>query len=338
MAKKQGKQTILLENAPCARAWASVVSKKEKEGPLGALFDIVQEDSTFGQESWEKAESRMVTMAVDKALQKAALTAADIDCVFAGDLINQFTSSTFGLRQEGIPLFGIYGACSTMTEGLVLASLITDGLGVRRTMAVTSSHFCTAERQYRYPLEYGGVRPPSAQWTATAAGAVVVECAGAAPYVRAVTVGAIEDKGVKDQNNMGAAMAPAAASTMSAFFRDMAMSPNDFDMLVTGDLGAVGSQLFVTLMQTEGYDVAARHADCGLLIYDRANQDVHAGGSGCGCSASVLCARLLPEIREGKIKNLLFMSTGALLSPLTVQQKESIPGIAHLVWLSCTRG
>jgi stage V sporulation protein AD len=338
MAKKKGKQTFLTERGPSVRAFASLGSKKESQGPLAACFDIIEPDSTFGQDSWEKAESSMVTRVVEKALEKAALTAADIDCIFAGDLLNQCIGSTFGLRDVGIPLLGIYGACSTMSEGLLLASLLIDAGTVRRAMALTSSHFCTAERQYRFPLEYGSVRPPSAQWTATAAGAVILEDGTQPPYVRAVTIGTIQDKGVTDQNNMGAAMAPAAASTLAQFFLDTGKTPEEFDIIATGDLGLVGSELLLELLSAQGIDLKSRHNDCGLMIYDRAKQDVHAGGSGCGCSAAVLCSFFLPALREGRMKDLLFMSTGALHSPTAIQQKESIPGIAHLVWLSGKKG
>lgn len=334
MAKRQGKQTIFTENAPSVRDWASIGSKKESQGPMAPRFDILEPDATFGQSSWEKAESHMITLVMQKALEKAGLKGSDLDLIFAGDLINQCTSSTFGLRDLGVPLLGIYGACSTMAEGLALASLLVDSGAAGRAAAVTSSHFCTAERQYRFPLEYGGVRPPTAQWTATAAGVALLEQGGKPPFVRAVTIGTVEDLGVKDQNNMGAAMAPAAAATLSRFFADTGASPEEFDLIVTGDLGAVGTRLLLELASQEGLDIAARHADCGLLLYDRRKQDVHAGGSGCGCSASVLCSYLLPAVREGRFKNLLFMATGALLSPTTVQQQETIPGVAHLVWLS----
>jgi len=338
MAFKKGKYTYLTESPPSVRAFAASGSKKEAEGPLAKYFDILQPDSTFGEDSWEKAESRMVTVTVKRALQKAALAPNDIDCVFAGDLLNQCIGSTFGLRDVGIPLLGIYGACSTMAEGLLLSALLTDSGTVRRAMALTSSHFCTAERQYRFPLEYGGVRTPTSQWTATACGTAIVEQGSQQPFIRAVTFGTIQDKGVTDQNNMGAAMAPAAAETIFSFFDDTGFSPESFDLIATGDLGAVGSTLLHQLLQQKGIDISKNHADCGLMLYDRQNQDVHAGGSGCGCSAAVLCGHLLPAMRQGVLKNLLFIATGALLSPTTVQQKQSIPGIAHLVWLSSEKG
>lgn len=338
MAIKQGKQTFLTQRAPSVRAFAAIGSKMESQGPMASGFDIIEPDSTFGQDSWEKAESNMVSKVAQKALEKAALTGADIDCVFAGDLLNQCIGSTFGLRDAGIPLFGIYGACSTMAEGLALASLLVDAGCMRRAMALTSSHFCTAERQYRFPLEYGSVRPPTSQWTATAAGAVILEDATQPPYVRGVTVGTIQDKGITDQNNMGAAMAPAAAFTIAQFFSDTGKTPDEFDVIATGDLGLVGSELLLELLLMQGLDIKSRHNDCGLLIYDRAKQDVHAGGSGCGCSAAVLCSFYLPALREGRINNLLLVATGALHSPTAIQQNESIPGIAHLIWLSGKKG
>lgn len=338
MASKIGKQSFIMQSPPSLRAFAATGSKKEAQGPMAAHFDILETDATFGQDSWEKGESRMVTLTVKKALEKAALTPGDLDCVFAGDLLNQCVGTTFGLRELGVPLLGLYGACSTMTEGLLLGSLLVDSLSVNRALAVTSSHFCTAERQYRFPLEYGSVRPPTAQWTATACGAAILEQGSQPPFVRGVCMGRVVDKGVTDQNNMGAAMAPAAAATLAQFFADTRTSPAQFDLIVTGDLGAVGSALLADLMKNEGYEIKAKHADCGLLIYDRQKQDVHAGGSGCGCAASMLCGFFLPALREGKFRNILFMATGALLSPTTVQQGESVPGIAHLLWLSNEKG
>lgn len=338
MAKKLGRQSYIMQSCPSVRGFAAVGGKKESQGPLAKHFDILETDTSFGQSSWEKAESYMVSLAAKQALRKAALTPNDIDCVFAGDLLNQCVGTTFGLRETGIPLLGIYGACSTMAEGILLSSLLVDSATMRRAMALTSSHFCTAERQYRFPLEYGSIRPPSAQWTATASGAVILEEGSRPPFVRAVCSGKTVDAGITDQNNMGAAMAPAAASTLLAFFEDTAMTPDRFDLIVTGDLGDIGSQLFIELVSREGVDIKSRHADCGLMLFERQKQDVHSGGSGCGCSAAVLCGYLLPAMREGRLKNILFMATGALLSPTTVQQKESIPSIAHLIWFSTEKG
>ena len=338
MVRKQGKQTYITENMPSIISYASIGGKKESEGPMAAGFDMMDTDTTFGTETWEKAESRMVTMTVKKAIEKAGLTESDIPCVFAGDLLNQCVGTTFGLRDIGIPMLGIYGACSTMSQGILMASLMVESKVMPRAMAVTSSHFCTAERQYRFPLEYGSVRPPTSQWTATAAGAVIIEEGIKPPFIKAVTIGTVEDLGVTDQNNRGAAMAPAAAKTITQFFKDTNKTPDNFDLIATGNLGLVGSELLIELAARSGFQIKSKHIDCGLLIYDREKQDVHAGGSGCGCSAAVLCSYLIPSLREGKIKDLLFVATGALLSPTTVQQKESIPSIAHLVWLSSSKG
>ena len=334
MSSKLGKYTYRMNNPPSVLAYAAIGSKKESEGPLASYFDIINEDTTFGEKSWEKAESRLQKDAVNKALSKIQLSTGDIDCVFAGDLLNQCIGATFGLREMGIPFVGIYGACSNMAEGLALSALMVDGGAMKKTIAVTSSHFCTAERQYRFPLEYGGQRPLTAQWTVTGSGAAIVGERVSPPYIKAVTLGCIEDLGIKDANNMGAAMAPAAAATIKRFFEDTCTVPDNYDLILTGDLGQVGSDLLHQLLEREGYHLGKKQADCGLLIYDRETQDVHAGGSGCGCSASVLCSYILPAVKDGRIKNMLFVATGALLSPTSVQQGESIPGIAHLIHLS----
>ena len=334
MPTRIGKYTLQLDKAPGILGFASVAGKKEKEGPLGAFFDVSHTDNTLGDVSWEKAESQLQTEAVQTALKKAALEGKDVDYILAGDLLNQCISSTFGLRSLGIPFLGQYGACSTMAQTLGLASLFVESGIARRAVAVTSSHFCSAERQFRFPLEYGGQRTPTAQWTVTGSGACVVGQNGQPPFVRAVTVGTVADLGITDINNMGAAMAPAAAQTLCQYFADTGHKPEDFDLILTGDLGFVGSRLLERLMQAEGYPMAKLHNDCGLMIYDRLTQDVHAGGSGCGCAASVLCSFILPQIACHRLKNVLFLATGALMSPTSVQQGESIPGIAHLLHLS----
>lgn len=334
MALKRGKQTYLFQHPAAIRSFAAIGSKREGEGPLGEFFDTIDPDSTFGQKSWERAESRLHHDTVELAVKKAGLSYADLDCLLAGDLLNQCIGATFGLREMGIPFVGIYGACSNMAEGLALSALMVDGGAMKKTIAVTSSHFCTAERQYRFPLEYGGQRPLTAQWTVTGSGAAIVGERVSPPYIKAVTLGCIEDLGIKDANNMGAAMAPAAAATIKRFFEDTCTVPDNYDLILTGDLGQVGSDLLHQLLEREGYHLGKKQADCGLLIYDRETQDVHAGGSGCGCSASVLCSYILPAVKDGRIKNMLFVATGALLSPTSVQQGESIPGIAHLIHLS----
>jgi len=315
MAVRIGSRTIQLNHAPSIVGFAAVGAKKEKEGPLADYFDYLSEDSSFGEKTWEKAETLMQKKAIELALQKGGIQKEQIDFLFAGDLLNQCISSAYASRELQLPFFGLYGACSTMAES-----------------------FCSAERQFRFPLEYGGQRTPTAQWTVTGSGACIVAGKDRPPYLRAATVGTVEDLGITDINNMGAAMAPAAAKTLCQFFNDTGAKPEDFDLILTGDLGFVGSRLFERLMQAQGCPIAGRHNDCGLMIYDRLRQDVHAGGSGCGCAASVLCSFILPQIACQRLKNVLFMATGALMSPTSVQQGESIPGIAHLLHLSAFAG
>lgn len=337
MPTRIGNYTLQLDRKPVILGYASVVGKKEGEGPLGKLFDLCHNDTTLGETTWEKAESRLQNEAVNLALEKAGLKNTDVDCIFAGDLLNQCISSTFGLRGLDIPFLGQYGACSTMAQTLAIASVFVEAQAARRAAAVTSSHFCSAERQFRFPLEYGGQRTPTAQWTATAAGSVIVgegePQKGGKVTVEAVTFGRIADLGIKDANNMGAAMAPAASQTLIDFLRDTGTAPDEYDLILTGDLGLVGSELMEELLEKENIHIGPRHNDCGLMIYDRENQDVHAGGSGCGCSASVLCSVILNQLSQGQLHKVLFLATGALMSPTSSQQGESIPGIAHLVYL-----
>ncbi len=335
---KKGRSTVVMEQPPSILGFAAVGGQTEAKGPLGNLFDKLYDDEMIGQKSFEKAESLMQKDAALLALKKAQLTPNEIDVVFAGDLLNQCIGSSYGLRELNIPFAGIYGACSTMAESLFLSSLFIEGKFSDYTMAVTSSHFCSAERQYRFPLEYGGQRPPTSQWTATAAGAAIVGRTGEPPYVRASTIGTMIDMGVTDINNMGAAMAPAAAESISAFFRDTGSKPEDYDMILTGDLGKVGSDLLIELMKLENIDLRKNHQDCGLMLYQRERQDVHAGGSGCGCSAAVLCCDILRRLKQGELKNVLFAATGALMSPVSNQQGESIPSIAHILHLSHEKG
>ncbi len=340
MSQKISRSSILLTTSPVIKASASVVGKKEGEGPLKDEFDFVNDDTSFSQETFEKAESEMVKESVQTAITKASLKPNDIDFVFGGDLLNQCIGSTYGIRELDIPLIGLYGACSTMAESLAMASIFTDNALCENAVAFTSSHFCSAERQFRFPLEYGGQRTPTAQWTATASGALVVSCEeikGVNVYARGVTIGKIRDMGITDANNMGAAMAPAAANTIKTFLTDFKKDAEDFDLILTGDLGRVGSDLLVELLLKDGISISKNHNDCGLLLYSE-SQDVHAGGSGCGCSASVLCSYILRRMRCGELKNVLFAATGALMSPTSVQQGESIPGISHAVWLSTEKG
>ena len=334
MAKRMGRYTLHLERPVSIIGYAAAGSRKEAQGPLGKFFDCINEDSSFGEKTWEKAESALQKCAVNKAIKKAGITPGDIDVMFAGDLLNQCIGSTYGARQLGIPYLGLYGACSTMAESLLLASLLTETGLANRCLAATSSHFCSAERQFRFPLEYGGQRTPTAQWTVTGAGACVTALQSGPPFVRDVTIGTIEDYGICDINNMGAAMAPAAAATLLHYFHDTNTTSADFDLILTGDLGMVGSQLLHQLMDEAQLSITANHKDCGLLIYDRLKQDVHAGGSGCGCAASVLCSYILPQLQDGSLQDVLFIATGAMMSPTSVQQGESIPGVAHLLNLS----
>lgn len=335
MSHKKGRQTIIFDNSPSVSGYAAVGSSFEKSGPLGDYFDYIYENPLAGQDSWEKAESELQKKAVELAIKKSNFKNDQMDVIFAGDLLNQCTSSTFGIMDYNIPFCGLYGACSTMALSLIMAGVFVDNKIAKNAVAVTSSHFCSAERQYRYPLEYGNQRPPTAQWTATASGCVILsENSGSSVRLKAATIGMVKDLGVTDANNMGAAMAPAAASTIETFFKDTGTSPDDYDAVFTGDLGQVGSELLYELTEKNGLNLKNKHNDCGLLLYDRETQDVHAGGSGCGCSASVLCTHIINNLISKKYKNILFCATGALLSPTTVLQGQSIPSIAHLVHFS----
>ena len=337
MPTRIGRYTIQLQTNPSVLGFAAVVGQKDREGPYGKYYDQCHTDTTLGEASWEKAESRLQNEAVHLALNKAGLKSSDIDCIFAGDLLNQCISSTFGLRSLNIPFLGQYGACSTMAQTLAIASLFVESGAAVRAAAVTSSHFCSAERQFRYPLEYGGQRTPTAQWTATAAGSIILGARSAYPSavvgMQAITFGRIMDYGMKDVANMGAAMAPAAANTLTDYFNDTGTNPQDYDLILTGDLGLVGSDLLDDLMKREGRDIRPVHNDCGLMIYDREKQDAHAGGSGCGCSAAILCSAILQQMSTGQLHKVLFLGTGALMSPTSSQQGESIPGVAPLVYL-----
>ena len=328
----QNARLLRFRNAPGVIAAASAVGKTEGEGPLGALFDVVNPDDGLRSKSWESAEAKLVRQATARALDKAGLSPRDVDLAFAGDLLNQCTASTFGLRETGIPFAGLFGACSTFAMALCLAAMAADGGYARIALAEASSHFCGAEKQFRYPLEYGGQRPPTAQRTVTGAGAVLLGACEAPVRVTAGMIGRVTDAGIRDAANMGAAMAPAAARTTAEFLRATQTAPADYDAIVTGDLGGVGTTLFASLLAEEGTDPAGVHADCGNLIFT-AEQDAHAGGSGCGCSAVVIGAKYLRELAAGSLRRVLFVGTGALLSPLTTLQGESIPAVAHAVLL-----
>lgn len=332
MAKqKRGQRSFQPENPPVITTWASIAGKKESEGPLRAYFDYSGSDTYFGEKTWEKAECRLQEMALETLLQKAHRKRGELDLVFSGDLLNQCISSSFALRNTKIPTLGLYGACSTMAESLLMASMAVSGGFVDRAVAMTSSHFASSERQYRYPLGYGGQRTPTAQWTATGSGAALVCSSGHGPVIEAATIGTVRDLGITDANNMGAAMAPAAVETLCQHFEDLHRSPQDYDLIVTGDLGSLGMEIVEDQFYRMGVDMKGRYNDCGVLLFDAKTQDVHAGGSGCGCSAIVLCGYLLNQMQKGELRRLLFCGTGALLSPTSTQQGESIPGVCHAV-------
>ena len=335
--KRLGRQTVALAHPPSVLSFSNIGGKFEGQGPLADFFDEINNDSFFGEKTWEKAESAMQKKVLQRALDRVGLGPRDLDYIFAGDLLNQCIGSSFGLREFGVPFYGLYGACSTMGESLSLAAMAIDGGFARRCAAMTSSHFCTAERQYRMPVPYGSQRPPTAQWTATAAGCTILAEEGSGPYVTHITCGKIVDKGITDANNMGAAMAPAAYDALSAFFRDTGTTPADFDLVITGDLGELGHAILRDFFARDGIQTGENFQDCGLLLYDRQQQDMHAGASGCGCSASVLNGYLLRGMREGRWKTILFAPTGALLSPTSSFQGESVPGICHVVRLCMER-
>ena len=331
------RQTIHLSAPPSVLSWANIGGKYEKDGPLAPYFDQLDPDSFFGETTYEKAESAMQRYVLSKALEKAHLNSEQLDCIFGGDLLNQCIAAGFAMRDFPVPFYGLYGACSTMGESLSLAALLLSAGYLTRAAAVPSSHFCSAERQYRMPMPYGSQRCPTAQWTATAAGCTILSATGNGPYITHVTRGRVIDKGITDANNMGAAMAPAALDTLQAFFRDTGCAPGDFDRIITGDLGKLGSAILVDLAQREGLDLSANHSDCGLLLYDLERQDMHCGGSGCGCSASVFNGYLLRQLQAGQWRRILFAPTGALLSPTSSFQGESIPGICHAVVVSAEK-
>lgn len=334
---KRGHQSFQLEKPPVITAWSSIAGKKESEGPLLAYYDQTNQDTYFGQKTWEKAEAHLQELAMDTLLQKAGMKKNDVNLVFSGDLLNQCISSSFSLRNTGMPALGLYGACSTMAESLLLAAMAVGGGFVSNAVAMTSSHFASSERQYRYPLGYGGQRTPTAQWTVTGSGAALVRSSGSGPVVESATIGTIVDLGITDANNMGAAMAPAAFETIRAHLDDLGAAPEDYDLIVTGDLGKIGREILLDQFNSAGIHLSERYNDCGLLVFDTEKQDVHAGGSGCGCSAIVLCGYLLNQLQKQKIRRLLFCGTGALLSPVSSQQGESIPGVCHAVSISSER-
>lgn len=332
MAKyKRGKCSFSFSTRPVIAAWASIAGKKESQGPLAGSFDKTFRDTLLGQKTWEQAERKMQELCLRTLAEKAGLHAWEMDLVYSGDLLNQCIGSSFSLRNMNIPHLGLYGACSTMAESLLLAGLTVDGGYADRVAAMTSSHFASSERQYRFPLGYGGQRTPTTQWTVTGAGAALVCSEGQGPRLLCGTVGTVRDLGIKDPGNMGAAMAPAAYATIRAHLEDLNLTPEDYDLIVTGDLGQLGKDLLLELASRDGLELGGKLADCGTMVFDNTRQDVHSGGSGCGCSAVTLCGHLLGQLSTGKLKKILFCGTGALLSPTSTQQGLPIPGICHAV-------
>ena len=313
---------------------ASCVGYDEFRGPLGALFDFHDESDRFGAKTWEKAEGELGRIALTLALNRVGLPHTALDLLFAGDLQNQCVASSGGLSSFFVPYVGLYGACSTFAEGLMCAALALSGTPtLNRVGVVTTSHNCAAERQFRLPLEYGGQRPPTAQWTATAGGCVLLERGETGVCISSVMPGRMVDGGIRDAGNMGAAMAPAAADTLLRYFGESGEDPSAYDAIVTGDLGREGSAILADLLTAKGLDLGGRHRDCGSMLYDPSYQDAHAGGSGCGCSAAVMTAHFIPLLERGETKRILFMATGALMSPSSIQQGGSIIGIAPAVCL-----
>lgn len=331
--KRLGRQTVMLQTPPIMKSTSAIAGSKEGEGPLRDYYDYILEDSLYGETTWEKAESKMLKTAVELALTKAGLAPTDIDYILAGDLLNQCVGTHYAMRDIEIPLFGLYGACSTFAQSLGLASMLIDGGFANNAIAATSSHFCSAEKQFRFPLEYGGQRPPTAQWTVTGAGACVLSKEGAGPRITHVTTGKIVDVGIKDANNMGTAMAPAAADTIMAHFEDTGLNPDSYSLILSGDLGELGKKITNELLLKNGLNIASVYNDCGCLVFDNQSQDTHSGGSGCACSAIAIAGRFYKGLSEGKYERILLVGTGALMSPTTTQQGESIPGIAHAVAL-----
>lgn len=326
---KKGKQSLQFEEAPYIISSANIVGTKEGQGPLKDCFDVIGGNDSFGQNTWEEAESTLQKEAVTMAIGKARKKAEDIRYIFAGDLLGQTIASSFGLRDFRIPLFGLYGACSTCGESLSLASMCVAAGYADLAVAVTSSHFASAEKQFRFPLEYANQRPKSATWTVTGSAAFVLGKEKGKAKITGITTGLIEDYGIKDSMNMGAAMAPAARTVIRQNFLDFGRKPEDYDLIITGDLGTIGQEILLKLLKDDGYDISQVHRDCGIEIYDSKTQGTGAGGSGCGCSAVTLSAYYLKQIEEGALKRILFVPTGALLSTVSFNEGMSVPGIAH---------
>ncbi len=331
MWKHLGEQTIRFEAPPTILSAASTVGPKEGKGPLAPYFDVILEDVLWGEDTWEKAETKILKETIQRAISKANLDVEQIQYIFAGDLLNQLTATSFAMRDFKIPFFGLYGACSTMAESMSLGAIMIDGGYADYVIAATSSHYCSAEKQFRYPLQLGVQRPLTASWTVTGSGAVVLSKEGLGPYVTYITTGKVVDLGIKDSMNMGASMAPAAADTIINHLLDTNRTPDYYDLIITGDLGSVGKQLVIEMAGEHDYDLSKNYTDCGVEIFDATSQDTHAGGSGCACAAVTLTGYILKEMEKETFQKVLFIPTGALLSSLSSQQGESVPGIAHAV-------
>ena len=328
---KLGSQSIKFENPITVLETSSIVGPKESNGPLADYFDKCLEDEFWNEKTWEKAESKFIKETVNMNIMKAGLSSKEIDYCFAGDLLNQCISSSFGLRELGIPLYGIFGACSTFVEGIQLASICIDGGAAQNCICSASSHFCSAEKQFRFPLELGNQRPPTSQWTVTGAGSTILSKTGNGPYITCITTGKVIDMGIKDANNMGAAMAPAALDTLITHFKDTGRSPSYYDLILTGDLGHIGKDILTDLAKTKGYNIKSNYNDCGVLIFDKQTQDTHSGGSGCACCATVFSGYVYNKLKQKELNKVLLIATGALTNATTAQQGESIPGIAHAI-------
>ncbi|MGL5330820.1 MAG: stage V sporulation protein AD [Peptostreptococcaceae bacterium] len=330
--KRVGRRTVELQHKPAIVSTASIVGPKEGKGPLKDYFDVIIENDLHGQKSWELAECKMMKDAIDLAVKKSDKGMKEIDYLIGGDLINQIWPFSFAARDLDIPFLGIYGACSTMAQGMCLGAMLIDGGFADNIVSGTCSHYCTAERQFRFPLELGNQKPMTAQWTVTGAGCVLLsKNGGEAPKIKYAVIGKVIDKGIKDGNNMGAAMAPAAVDTIQAYFNDTNDDPNSFDLIATGDLGYVGKIALLDMLKEKNIDISKVYIDCGLEIFDLKAQDVHCGGSGCGCSASVFSGYIYEKLKKKEFNKVMLVSTGALLSPNSTLQKQTIPSIANAV-------
>ena len=328
--QKLGKQTIKFDNPPTILDCASIVGPKEAQGPLAEYFDQTLEDEFWGEKTWEKAESKIIKETVNTVISKSGVPSDQIDLMIAGDLLNQCISSSFGLREANIPFLGVFGACSTFVESMCIGSICVENFA-KNVLCATSSHFCSAEKQFRFPLELGNQRTPTAQWTVTGSGAAIITQSGMGPYITHITPGKIIDMGIKDANNMGAAMAPAFCETLITHFLDTGRSPNYYDAIISGDLGHVGKEIAIDIAKARGYNIKPNYNDCGVLIFDKEKQDTHSGGSGCGCCGSVFSGYFFKQLKAKKLKKVLLIATGALMNSTSSQQGESIPGIAHAI-------